>query len=94
MWQTLMKILPKEKKSASGVGSVNLSGTKFNRFFTSVARNLCSAFKENTFPNPRDNSDFSLQEVRVSFVRHELSKLKSSKATGLDKIPARLLKDA
>ena len=37
---------------------------------------------------------FALQEVSASFVRHELSKLKSSKATGLDKIPAKLLKDA
>ncbi len=33
-------------------------------------------------------------EVSTEFVSRELSRLKSTKATGLDKIPARLLKDA
>ena len=38
--------------------------------------------------------DFASHAVDVSFVRHELSKLKLSKATGRDKIPAKLFKDA
>ena len=96
MWRTLNKILPKQKKSAPG-GSETMSATNFNKFFTSIAKNLCSVFKDPALPRilaPRVNNDFALQEVSASFVRHELSKLKSSKATGLDKIPAKLLKDA
>ena len=38
--------------------------------------------------------DFASNAVDVSFVRHELSKLKLSKATGCDKIPAKPFKDA
>ena len=38
--------------------------------------------------------DFALHAVGVSFVRHELSTLKISKATELDKIPAKPFKDA
>ena len=37
---------------------------------------------------------FASHTVDVSFVRHELSKLKLSKASGLDKIPAKLFKDS
>ena len=40
---------------------------------------------------PRVNKDFT---VDVSFESYELSKLELSKATGLDKIPAKLLQDA
>ena len=96
MWRTVNKILPKQKKSASG-GSETMSAMNFNKFFSSIAKNLCSVFKDHTLPRilaPRVNNDFTLQEVSANFVRHELSKLKSSKATGLDKIPAKLLKDA
>ena len=95
MWRTLNKILPKQKKSASR-GSETMSATNF-KFFLSIAKNLCSVFKDHTLPRilaPRVNNDFTLQEVCTSFVRHELSNLKSSKATGLDKISAKLLKDA
>ena len=96
MWRILNMILPKQKKSASG-GSETMSAMNFNKFFSLIAKNLCSVFKDHTLPRilaPRVNNDFTLQEVSASFVRHELSKLKSSKATGLDKIPAKLLKDA
>ncbi len=71
--------------------------TNFNKFFTSIAKNLCSVFKNPALPRilvPRVNNDFALHEVSASFVHHELSKLKSSKATGLDKISAKLLQDA
>jgi len=42
----------------------------------------------------RVERDLALHAVNTSFVRNELAKLKLSKATGLDKIPAKLLKDA
>jgi len=91
MWRTLNKILPKQKKSASG-GSETMSATNFNKFFSSIAKNLCSVFNDHTLPRilaPRVNNDFTLQEVSASFVRHALSKLKINhpKLTGLTKSP-------
>ena len=44
--------------------------------------------------NPRINKYFASHAVDVSFVRYELSKQKLPKATGLDKIPTKLFKDA
>ena len=95
MRQTLNNILPKENKRASGGDSSNLSATKFNEFFfASIAWNLCNVLKDRAFSQilvPRVNKDFT---VDVSFESYELSKLELSKATGLDKIPAKLLQDA
>ena len=44
--------------------------------------------------NPTSAYDFKLNAVSESFVHKELSKMKSNKAIGLDKIGARLLRDA
>ena len=96
MWRTLNQILPKGNKVNTGI-SKSLSATKFNDFFVSIAKELCSVFKNSVLPHiltPRVNEDFKLLEVSTEFVSRELSRLKSTKATGLDKIPARLLKDA
>ena len=93
----MMKLLPKGKKCATKSSPSNLSAAKFNEFFTSIARNLCNVFRDSAFPQilvSRVEKDFGLQAVDTSFVRNELAKLKLSKATGLDKIPAKLLKDA
>ena len=63
-------------------------------FFASIAWNLCNVLKDRAFSQilvPRVNKDFT---VEVSFESYELSKLELSKATGLDKIPAKLLQDA
>lgn len=70
----------------------------FNTFFTPITRNLCNVFKDSAFPQilvPRiHEKDFALHAVDISFVRNELAKLKLFKSNGLDKIPAKLLKDA
>ena len=42
----------------------------------------------------RVKKDFALHAVDASFIRNEMAKLKLSKSTGLDKIPAKLFKDA
>ncbi len=42
---------------------------------------------------PRVNEDFNLQTISTEFVDKELNKLKSTKATGLDGVTARLLKE-
>ena len=62
-----------------------------------MADTLSSHFDCSTLPKvltPKVNHDFVLEEVSSSFVRKELLQMKSPKATGLDGIPARLLKDA
>lgn len=95
MWKTLNEILPKRKKNQASRDS--LTAAKFNQFFISIAGKLCEHFASPSLPRvltPRVDPDFALQEVSASFVRQELQKMKPTKATGLDGIPARLLKDA
>ena len=45
-------------------------------------------------PPPGVNSTFKFQEIQITSVLKNLSKLKTNKSTGLDRITARLLKDA
>lgn len=95
MWKTLNEIIPKKPKSTGT--SENLTANNFNKFFTSIASELCRHFVGSSMPKvltPRTDQDFILKEVNTDFVRQELQKFKSSKATGIDQIPARLLKDA
>ena len=61
------------------------------------ARNSCDVFKDAVFPRillPRVGKDFALHAADTSFARSELAKLKLSKASRLDKISVKLLKDA
>ena len=74
-----------------------LTASCLNGFFTSIAGTLSNHFDCSTLPKvlaPKANHDYVLEEVSSSFVRKELLQMKSMKATGLDGIPARLLKDA
>ena len=78
---------------------------KFNYFFTNVASNLVSKLPTsksvyNTCTNvfkcfygKKSFSNFKLQPVSHKFVYDELKNLNPTKSTGLDKIPARFLKD-
>ena len=64
---------------------------------SAIAGKLCERFRLSTFikpQTPRVNNKFSLEEVNEKFVCDELKRLKSKKATGLDRMTARLLKDA
>ena len=95
MWKTLNKILPKKPKTAAEIE--NLSATKFNQYFTTIAGSLCGHFTDPSPPRvlaPTVDREFIPQNVSSAFVLLELRKLKSTKATGLDGIPAKLLKDA
>ena len=72
--------------------SDGLKAASFNRFFTSIATPLCSHFERCFLPKvltPGVKHDFVLEEVSSSFVLKELLKMKSTKATGLEGIPAR-----
>ena len=95
MWKTLNKILPKKPKTAAEIE--NLSATKFNQYFTTIAGSLCGHFSDPSPPRvltPRVDREFIPQHLSPAFVLLELRKLKSTKATGLDGISAELLKDA
>jgi len=75
----------------------NLTASIFNEFFSSVAEKLCGHYKGKPMPKlwtPRVTEDLVLQKVSINFVWKELTKLKQTKATGLDGLTARLLKDA
>ena len=95
MWKTLSQILPRKLKTTTE--TENLSATNFNKFFTTIAGSLCRHFSHTPIPRvftPRVDRDFTLRDVSPTLVKQELCKLKSSKATSLDGIPARVLKDA
>ena len=67
-----------------------------NQYFVSVGKVLAKPFQNVStlfiFSNPP--SEFHLDNVNVNFVLNTLKSLKSNKAVGLDKLSARLLKDA
>ena len=94
MWQTLNSIIPKKSKSSST--TANHTASDFNDFFTSIPRNLSSHFDRSkpSILSPRVNDDFTLKEVSSDFVLKELQSMKTKKATGLDGLSARLLKDS
>ena len=82
MWKTLKNILRKEKRCTTNSSPSNLWATKFNEFFTWIARNLCIVFKDSAFPQilvPGVEKDFTLHAIDTSFVRNELAKQKLSK---------------
>ena len=78
---------------------LNLTANTFNLYSTQIASTLYNHFQNASLPviaTPtiaNHNQDFVLNEVNPSFVYDQLRDLKGSKATGLDGIPVRLLKD-
>jgi hypothetical protein len=79
----------------------------FNKFFISIGITLANAIKQKCTQSqsPRNPppscqvapgviSTFKFQEIQVTSVLKDLLKLKTNKSTGLDRITARLLKDA
>ena len=73
----------------------------FNNFFTNIGISLANAIKQKcaskTFYSdqpPQVNPTSKFKEIEVLSVQKQLSALKINKSTGLDRISARLLKDA
>ena len=70
----------------------------YNDFFTTAVSRLMKSVKPDV--NPQSSNEdftdqtFALKPVRDGFVYKQLKDLKANKVTGLDKIPARLLKDS
>ena len=108
-WKTMKKILPGEKKS-SVIKNIQVDGklctnnkkiaNAFNMFFTSAVTRLRQSLdlgsNERRFTHVVNRSlpDFKFKMVDESFTSNALRQLKTSKASGLDGISPRLLKDA
>ena len=104
MWLAIKQLLPGAKKST--VFSIfengkwhteNLSVAKImNQYFVSVGKALAKPFKNISTVSTSSTPliEFHLNNVTVNFVRNALISLKTNKAVGLDKLSARLLKDA
>ena len=109
LWKTLNELTSRNIKSSAPssiiTDGVEYKNTKsmsslFNKFFTSIGITLANAIKQKCRqsqspgnPPPGVNSTFKFQEIITSVLKN-LSKLKTNKSTGLDRITARLLKDA
>ena len=68
-----------------------------NQHFSNIGKYLAKAFRNTSSAlskNVTSAYDFNLNPVSEMFVHKELSKMKANKAIGLDKISARLLRDA
>ena len=104
MWRAIKQVLPSTKQST--VSSIsengkwhteNLSVAKImNQYFVSMGKVLAKPFPNisTAFTSDTPSSKFHLDNVNVNFVRNALKSLKPNKAVGLDKLSARLLKDA
>ena len=80
-----------------GNGTENLSIAKImNQYFVSMGKVQAKLFQNisTAFTSDTPSSKFHLDNVNVNFVRNALKSLKPNKAVGLDKLSARLLKDA
>ena len=108
LWKTLNELTSRTKSGTNPsciiseekpVTDQKSIATTLNEYFTSIGTKLADKIK-NTFRtrNPSPATDlpysFEFEEVDESFVLRELSLLKTNKATGLDQINAKLLKDS
>ena len=86
-WKNLKQLLRNGSKSSGSYDKCNI----FTRFFVSCAEDLRSTHHSSTRIDLPEK--FNLRKITVSEVRKALKDLKSKKATGVDGIPSRLLKD-
>ena len=110
MWKCLQDALPKSLNHSNHLVSAVKSGKKilclpvdvaevFNKHFTTIGQKIAKAFgkgKKVTREHlrKRTNKSFHLRHITINFVKSQLLSLNTNKAIGLDKISARLLKDA
>ena len=102
-WKNLKQLLGNcSKSSGAAARTANEAKEKcniFNRFFVSCAEDLRSTHRSSArsffkwLPQIDRPGKFKLRKITVSEVRKALKELKSKKATGVDGIPSRLLKN-
>ena len=105
LWKSIKKLLPSKNSGSTTMLQDDLGthtepidiANSFNRFFSNIGNILVSKFPTGILisnPYPDFDSSFGFKEISVEYVHHALKTVKSSKATGIDNINARLLKDA
>lgn len=102
LWSTLKQAIgSKKNESVSGVVENGVTVTDapsiaraFNDFFSTIGSRLAAKFQGcvSKILSPRRSEDFRFAAVGSEYVRKQLHGLAAGKATGLDGIPARLLK--
>ena len=108
-WKTIKKILPSNSSKSESINQLKCDGQQitdkvlvansFCKFFSNVKSRISQALVSGYSVIPSvssklTNHEFHLSDISNTFVFKQLSQLKASKATGLDGIPARLLKDS
>ena len=104
MWKAIKQTLPSNHMDTNAIFSNGKLHTSFidiaehlNQHFSNIGKYLGKAFRNTSSAlskNATSAYDFKLNPVSEMFVHKELSKMKANKAIGLDKISARLLRDA
>ena len=105
LWKSIKKILPNSNKQSTPMLQDDLGthtqsndiASSFNRFFSSIGTQLAAKFPAGiqiVNPYPALDCNFKFKPVHVGFTLKELQSLQSNKATGLDNINSRLLRDA
>ena len=104
IWKAIKQTLPSNNMDTNAIfsnGKVNTSSIDIaehlNQNFTNIGRYLAEAFRNTSFAVSKDVTsayDFKLNPISETFVHKGLSKMRANKAIGLDKIDARLLRDA
>ena len=105
LWKSLKKILPGKSKDnvtmlqdehGTHTESADIANS-FNRFFSSIGAKLASEFPKGlqiVNPYPSFTHVFKFESIHPSAILKQLQTLQCNKATGLDNIDARMLKDA
>ncbi|PFX22783.1 RNA-directed DNA polymerase from mobile element jockey [Stylophora pistillata] len=104
MWKAIKQTLRSNHMDTNAIFSNGNLHTNFtdivkhlNQHFSNIGRYLDKAFRNTSsalWKNTTSDYDFKLNPVSEMFVHKELRKMEVNKAIGLDKISARLLRDA
>ena len=104
MWKAMKQTLPSNHMDTNAIFSNGKLHTSFidiaehlNQHFSNIAKYLAKVFRNTSSAlskNVTSAYDFKLNPISEMIVHRELSKMKANKAIGLDKISARLLRDA
>ena len=108
LWKTLNNLTSRNKSGTNPTCIISEEkpvtdqksiATILNEYFTSIGTKLADKIKSTFQPKQSPPAtdlpySFEFEEVDESFVLRELSSLKTKKATGLDQISAKILKDS
>ena len=104
IWKAIKQTLPSNHMDTNAIfyneklhtGSIAIA-EHLNQHFTNIGRYLAKTFRNTSSALSKDVTgayDFKLNPISEMFAHKELSKMTANKAIGLDKISARLLRDA